>query len=246
MKRWTNEEIVFLKENYKASTQEQIAQKLGKTKSSVNSKVVSLELQKQQPVQVGEIFGRLTVISVSHKKDSRHLQFYNCQCFCGEVRCVRGSSLRSGNTISCGCYNKEHCGDSKRKNPGIASWLYLYRTYKINAKIRKLTFLLSLDEFKQIASLPCAYCGELPKKHNAYLKRDGTYKNIYKFNQLERQKHIDQSWILANGIDRTDNSCGYETENCVSCCTDCNLMKKDRSRKDFLSHIMKIANFRKF
>lgn len=37
-----------------------------------------------------------------------------------------------------------------------------------------------------------------------------------------------------NGIDRYDNSKGYEEGNCKSCCGDCNYMKKDLNHTDFI------------
>jgi len=45
-----------------------------------------------------------------------------------------------------------------------------------------------------------------------------------------------------DGIDRVDNSKGYESKNCVPCCSLCNTMKLNRSVSDFLSHIQKIIN----
>src|SRR5262245_17127587 len=34
-----------------------------------------------------------------------------CRCECGVEKVVLGSSLKSGNTLSCGCYHKEKIGD---------------------------------------------------------------------------------------------------------------------------------------
>ncbi len=44
------------------------------------------------------------------------------------------------------------------------------------------------------------------------------------------------------GVDRIDNTQGYLLTNCTSCCTDCNMMKRDRTVSDFLEHIRKIHN----
>ena len=53
----------------------------------------------------GQKFGRLTVIK---KLDKRGNEWYwQCQCDCGNLHEVRGSSLRSGVTKSCGCLKKE-------------------------------------------------------------------------------------------------------------------------------------------
>lgn len=53
----------------------------------------------------GHIYSRLTVLSEASKKgrDRRWL----CQCICGTTCKVHHTSLRSGNTRSCGCLRKE-------------------------------------------------------------------------------------------------------------------------------------------
>lgn len=52
----------------------------------------------------GMVFGKLTVISKSDFKNSySNHTYWNCKCECGNTCVVRGASLRSGNTKSCGC-----------------------------------------------------------------------------------------------------------------------------------------------
>lgn len=46
-----------------------------------------------------------------------------------------------------------------------------------------------------------------------------------------------------NGIDRVDNAVGYVASNVVPCCFTCNQMKSNRSRADFLAHVVRIAQF---
>lgn len=50
----------------------------------------------------GQVFGKLTVISCAGKIDNRRY-FWNCKCECGKEIQVLGTSLRNGNTKSCGC-----------------------------------------------------------------------------------------------------------------------------------------------
>ena len=52
--------------------------------------------------ETGSTYGRLTV--VERAQDARRgLATWRCECICGEVVNVPGSSLRNGNTKSCGC-----------------------------------------------------------------------------------------------------------------------------------------------
>lgn len=59
---------------------------------------------------VGKRFGRLTVLYFDEeysrkKKDSRF--YWKCQCDCGKLTHVSTSSLKNGNTKSCGCLHSE-------------------------------------------------------------------------------------------------------------------------------------------
>ena len=80
----------------------------------------------------GQTFGRLTVISFSHK-DKRGKFFWNCKCICGKEKVIRGEKLRSGNTRSCGCLQREVRGKAKRKHGMTNSKLY---TIWLNMKSR--------------------------------------------------------------------------------------------------------------
>lgn len=46
-----------------------------------------------------------------------------------------------------------------------------------------------------------------------------------------------------NGIDRKNNSLGYTVKNSVSCCSKCNLMKRDYTEKEFLDHIIAVFEY---
>ena len=54
---------------------------------------------------IGKRFSRLLVLEEAGREYSGYL--YKCRCDCGAVLTVRGASLRSGNTKSCGCLLRE-------------------------------------------------------------------------------------------------------------------------------------------
>ena len=64
---------------------------------------------------IGKVFGRLTVLEKSYVKKGRGF-YYKCQCSCGNIVVVQGTMLRSGNTKSCGCYNKERISETSFKD----------------------------------------------------------------------------------------------------------------------------------
>lgn len=54
----------------------------------------------------GTKFSRLTVINMLPKNNNRESHYF-CICECGAERNILGSSLKNGNTKSCGCYQKD-------------------------------------------------------------------------------------------------------------------------------------------
>lgn len=66
---------------------------------------------------IGQVFGRLTVLSRADVKNGQI--YYNCICECGNTTKVRGDLLRKGKTSSCGCLLKQSCsefGDRVKKH----------------------------------------------------------------------------------------------------------------------------------
>ncbi len=61
----------------------------------------------------GKVCGLLTVVDLSHFKNS--LAVWNCVCECGSLAKVKGSCLRSGNTKSCGCTRKINASANARR-----------------------------------------------------------------------------------------------------------------------------------
>ncbi len=53
----------------------------------------------------GKIFGRWIVLSEAPMQNGNY--YWLCRCQCGVERKVRGTALKSGKTISCGCYALE-------------------------------------------------------------------------------------------------------------------------------------------
>ena len=76
----------------------------------------------------GMKFGRLTVLRLSHK-DNRHECHWLCKCDCGNEKTVSGNKLRSGNTKSCGCMQKEFLDGRLRRKHGLTN-TKLYATWE--------------------------------------------------------------------------------------------------------------------
>lgn len=53
----------------------------------------------------GKVFGRLTVVGISHRTPKS--LYWKCVCSCGNVRANESKALRKSVVLSCGCYHKE-------------------------------------------------------------------------------------------------------------------------------------------
>jgi hypothetical protein len=168
-------------------------------------------------------FGRLTVISDSKIRYSNGLILWNCICDCGNKVVVNGASLRNGKSQSCGCLHLE----LKRLPKYEASFNKLYKTYQTGAIKRGYEFKLTKDEFKDITSKECFYCGIIP----TYECRNNGKKSKFYGN------------YIYNGIDRIDNNNGYNIENCIPCCFKCNKMKSTLKRDEFIAQCIQISNY---
>ena len=62
----------------------------------------------------GRTFGRLKVLERHHSTPKK--VFWTCQCKCGKITVVDGWSLRSGETQSCGCLQRERAVEVGRKD----------------------------------------------------------------------------------------------------------------------------------
>ena len=97
----------------------------------------------------------------------------------------------------------------------------LMAEYKRGAERRHLEFSLKEDEFRELTSLNCHYCGSPP---SLVSKIEDSIVSPY----------------LYNGLDRVDNLLGYTRNNVVPCCKTCNGAKSDLTAEEFFGWIDRI------
>jgi hypothetical protein len=76
----------------------------------------------------GKRFGRLCVIAHDIDAKSGGGAFWVCKCDCGSVRTVAACSLKSGATLSCGCFHRESVA-SNNKTHGMSKTA-IYNAWK--------------------------------------------------------------------------------------------------------------------
>jgi hypothetical protein len=163
----------------------------------------------------GQKFGKLTVISRAENSINNKnagMPQWTCLCDCGKNVVVYSSHLKNGNTKSCGCI----LGFSDKT---LSTKNFLFYSYKQGAKKRGLTFSLNFEEFINITQQNCHYCNTRPTQ---YFKTEKAREGFF-----------------YNGIDRIDNSKGYDNSNIKASCHDCNWAKGVLSEKEYKSWIKK-------
>ena len=178
---------------------------------------------------IGQVFGRLTVIKELKERGKNRDIIVEFLCECWEHKNIPISRVVRGDTKSCGCIYKEsrYRIRTPKGQPGFNK---LYSSYKREGEERGYVFDLNKDEFKELTSSECYYCNDEPSKTISY-----TQNKI----STETKEHGRYTY---NGVDRVNNSIGYNVENCVPCCTTCNIMKRALGEKEFYNHIIKIYN----
>ena len=139
---------------------------------------------------VGKKYGRLLVIKRSESLNGKTR--WLCKCDCGNECIVHDTSLKSGNTLSCGCYKAEN---AKR----------LYSTVRQNDKHLYAVW----NGIKQRCTNPnnSSYHNYGGRGIKIYDEWANNYKSFYDW-------AIHAGYEKGKEIDRIDNDGNYEPDNC--------------------------------
>jgi hypothetical protein len=173
---------------------------------------------------LGKRFGKLIVLEARRQNHTKKKSIvWLCQCDCGRQVARTAAALNSRTTTSCGCSTYTEEVIRKMSDPHRISEPALHKdfaAYRSGAYARGIEFDLSFEQFKELVTKQCSYCGI----------------------ENSREVHTKYETVRVNGIDRLDSSKGYVVNNCVSCCHVCNRLKMRHSAYAFVAHIRRIAN----
>ena len=150
-----------------------------------------------------------------------------CKCDCGSFTLAEVTRLEAGERTSCGCLNGRKTMRETVKMEiiprDVLAVRQLYQRYQKHGR----DFTLSVEQFKELITANCFYCGSAPQQQMILPARAGDRSKKYVFQY--------------NGIDRKDNAMGYVLENCLTCCSKCNFAKRNTSFSDFMSWVALLA-----
>lgn len=144
-------------------------------------------------MDIGQKFNRWTVLekapSIKHGSTSRSAWY--CKCECGTVRVVSSSDLKSGRSVSCGCYHREAVRRSStkhgmHKHPAYQAW---------NNAVQRC----------------------LNQDHPGYAEYGGrgiTMSENWRSNFANFWHDMGSSWVPRVTLDRIDVNGNYEAGNC--------------------------------
>lgn len=162
--------------------------------------------------ETGKVYGKLTVIRPT-RQNAKKEWYWECKCSCGETTEVRGSHLRSGTIVSCGCVLKEF-RQNQNKTHGLT-----YTPEYVRARNRKRERKEAILDKNwtgvmehQLRTLfqQCVLCGMTEKEHQT------------KFGQ---PLHVDHVHPLKDGN-------GLYYGNATILCADCNKRKHAKKLED--------------
>lgn len=174
----------------------------------------------------GKIFGEWTVKEFL-EVDRNGSAIWLCVCSCGKEFPVRGAALLQNKSSKCYLCSRRENGKTNRKDSKTVATNLLYRQYKQQAKDRDYAFDLDRETFEKLIFADCKYCGKPPS-------------NV--FSGFQRRNESQHDSIFYNGIDRIDNTKGYEASNCVTSCFQCNHAKATFTEEQFITWVRNLYN----
>ena len=180
---------------------------------------------------IGKKINMLTITGITKRELNdgnnkiKRRYLFECRCECGKSTIIWPQKLLKGKTKSCGCYTIESTKERNknlRLEYGESSKRSLIRSYKSNARKKGYAFNLTDEQCEHLFKQNCHYCNLIPStiKH----KSEPTFGEY-----------------VYNGIDRMNNNIGYESDNVVTCCQECNFKKGAQSYEDFIKWINRLV-----
>lgn len=129
---------------------------------------------------IGKRFGRLIVVDRNYERQQKVYEakkyqtaFWDCICDCGNEITVSGSNLRTGGTVSCGCYRNERIHE--QKNTKEIQWLF-DNDVAIGISNSGKEFIIDLEDYDKVKN----YCWRItPQGYVVANSRNGSNRIVW-------------------------------------------------------------------
>lgn len=136
-------------------------------------------------MMIGNKFGKLTVIEELKTRSKNGHKLYKCLCDCGNIKIVRGDTLKNGKSQSCGC------------SIGVTHGLTKSKLYKVLNGMKNRCYNKNTYNYKYYGGRGIVVCDEWLDD----------FMNFYNW-------AMDNGYREGLSIDRIDANGNYEPDNC--------------------------------
>lgn len=178
-------------------------------------------------IEIGNKYGRLTVIKKSQTKNQRG--YWLCKCECGKQTIVRSDRLPAGKTQSCGCYRQDRITQVHYKGGKYITGKE-YSNIKYFADKRNIEFNLTIQQIEN-----------LYERQNKKCKLTG---REISFNTTKRNSNRQGKIDCGNAsIDRINSNKGYHIRNIQLVDKDVNFAKQQLTQKEFIQLCKEVVQY---
>lgn len=185
----------------------------------------------------GKFYNSWRVIEPDLEKSKGKSLYWRAECLdCNRIFTVKGANIRNGTSkrcTECGCghgHDLQKGTIRTKRSAKESAEHYMFLQLRKSANPREIKWTLTEKETLSIIFNNCHYCASAPELKCYPLKH-------HKLSQ----KRTEDAVIIRNGIDRIDSDKGYEINNVVPCCEQCNKSKLDQSITSFMDWLDRIA-----
>ena len=188
----------------------------------------------------GQKFGKLTVLYLDEERNlielnrkfngeiNKNITFYICKCDCGNIKSIGKPNLKSGNTVSCGCYMKE------QQSKIALKYFKKYNKYDLSGEYgicylndTGLECIFDLEDYELIKDVlwntdECGYARGYDVKTKRHVRMHKIITNTDEHavidhinrdkldNRKENFRHVTKSENRINSKTRTNNTSGVQ------------------------------------
>lgn len=149
-------------------------------------------------MDLNKIYGKLQVMKFSHVDKFRH-KHYLCKCDCGKEKIININSLKTGNTKSCGCIQRESFKSIITKHDMSRT-----RFFGILTHMKQRCYNINHKKYHNYGGRGITIC-------DSWLNSFDNFKDDMYESYLE---HVEKFGEKNTSIDRIDPDGNYELNNC--------------------------------